>query len=354
MKQLILALVSLTLATGAFAQARGREEKKQETGRSETRSREETKQRDDRNDRRDDRDRDRGRDIIIINDPVPTWPMPFPWPGGRGPRLAPISRLTFVRDGVGLCLTGENGQEAQVLRRNIQLGAQSPARAPRKGRIAYVAPSENQLTLFTVADDLSRPKRLTEPKWGDADLPSWSPDDNSLVFVSQRDGNEELYTVPAGGGTPKRLTDHPGRDTQPAWSPSGKWIVFVSERGGKPALWRLPAQGGEAVALEACPPGVPADPTFSPDGRFVVARFEEAPGVSHLWKVDLSAKEEPRRLTSEPGDYRHPTFRPDGGKLAVSVRTEKGGYALALLDFANPTLLQLTPGTLSDHSPVWW
>ncbi|MBB6051420.1 PD40 domain-containing protein [Armatimonas rosea] len=357
MKKLLVTALALSVASTAFAQARGREEKKQEEKptKTETRSREETKQRDDRNDRRDDRDRrDSGglRDIIILTNPIPRWPDSR-WPRQDYDRLH-VPRLTFVRDGVGLCTTGEAGQEPLVLRRNITLGAQSPARAPRKGRLAYVAPVNNQLALFTIADNLTRSHQLTDPKWGDADLPTWSPDDNTIAFVSHRDGNDELYTVSAGGGRPQRLTNHPGRDTQPAWSPGGKWIVFVSDRGGKPALWRIPAQGGNPTALEACPPGIPSDPTFSPDGRFLVASFEEAPGKKHLWKVDLDAKEEPRRLTTEPGDYRHPTFRPDGGKLVMSVRTASGGYALALLDFSANGLQQLTPGTLSDHSPVWW
>ncbi|WP_395141127.1 hypothetical protein [Armatimonas sp.] len=360
MKTLILTclLLSVSVSAGAFAQARGREEKKQEEKKEEkkeSRTREETKNRDDRNDRRDsDRDRDQGRDIIILTDPFPRWPGPFPrWPDRDYGRLR-MPRLTFARDGVGLCAIGEGGEASEVLRRNITVGAQSPARAPRKGRLAYVAPVANQLTLFTVGENLTRSHQLTNPKWGDADLPAWAPDDNSLVFVSHRDNNNELYVIEAGGGTPRRLTQHLGNDTQPTWSPRGGWIVFVSDRGGQPALWRIPAKGGDAIALEGCPVGLPSDPTFSPDGRFIVASFEDAPGKRHLWKIDLNMKEEPRRLTSEPGDYHHPAFRPDGGKLAMSVRTQSGNFALALLDFSANGLQQLTSGTLSDHRPVWW
>nr|WP_309684782.1 hypothetical protein [Armatimonas sp.] len=355
MKTLILTCLVLSVSAGSFAQARGREEKKQEEKKEEkkkeekndSRTREDSKHRDDHRD--DNRGRD--RDIIILTDPIPG---PFPrWPDRDYGRLR-MPRLTFARDGVGICTIGEGGEAPEVLRRNIEVGAQSPTRAPRQGRLAYVAPYENKLTLFTVGDSLTRPHRLTNPKWGNADLPAWAPDDNSLVFVSHRDNNNELYVIEASGGTPRRLTQHPGNDTQPTWSPTGGWIVFVSDRGGQPALWRVPAKGGAAIALEGCPVGLPSDPTFSPDGRFIVASFEEAPGKRHLWKIDLNAKEEPRRLTTEPGDYHHPAFRPDGGKLAVSVRTQSGNFALALLDFSANGLQQLTPGTLSDHRPVWW
>ena len=349
---LLSALALAALAAPGLTQAREREEKKQDPARS----REETKQKDDNRSRDESKDRhrddDRGRDIIILSDPIPTWPGP--WPGRSEYRSVRTPRLTFSRDGVGLCSVSENGQSPEVLRRNIEVGAQSPARAPRRGRLAYVAPVDNTLTLFTVGEDLTRAHRLTDPKWGDADLPAWSPDDAAIVFVSGRAGNDELYRIPASGGTPQRLTSHPGRDTQPTWSPSGKWIVFVSERGGQPGLWRIPARGGEAIALEGCPPGIPSDPTFSPDGRFIVASFEDAPGKHHLWKIALDSKEAPQRLTSEPGIYRNPTFRPDGSRLALSVRTFAGGYAIVLLEFTGNSLQQLTSGTLSDHRPVWW
>ncbi len=352
MRGLLLSVLMLVLlAAPGFTQARDREEKKQDPGRSreETKQKEDSRSRDDNKDRRRDDD-DRGRDIIILSDPTPTWP----WPGRGEYRRVHTPRLTFTRDGVGLCSMSETGQSPEILRRNIEVGAQSPARAPRQGRLAYVAPVDGQLTLFTIGENLTRPHRLTSPRWGSADLPHWSPDDSEIVFVSNREGNDELYSIPASGGTPRRLTNHSGRDTQPVWSPSGKWIVFVSEREGQRGLWRIPARGGDAIALESCPPGIPSDPTFSPDGRFVVASFEESPGKHHLWKIDLDSKEAPQCLTPEPGIYRNPTFRPDGSKLALSVRTSTGGYALALLDFGGNGLQQLTPGILSDHHPVWW
>lgn len=323
------------------------------------RGREEKKQREDKSDKREDWGNQRGGpDVIIINDPFPfpyPWPGPTRWPSGRREyryRLKPT--LTFVRDGVGLCMMAESDKEPEILRRNVERGAQSPSRAPEKGRIAYVAPVNGVLSLFTVGENLTRPHRLTDPRWGDADLPAWSPEGGTLVFVSHRDGNNELYTVGSGGGSPKRLTKHSGNDTQPAWSPGGDWIIFVSDRGGKPTLWRVSTRGGEPIALNELPRGIPSDPSFSPDGRFLLACFEEEPGRRHLWKLDLSAKGPPQRLSTEPWDYKSPTFRPDGAKVALSVGAERGGYAIALLDLATGKLERLTSGALSDLHPSWW
>jgi hypothetical protein len=50
----------------------------------------------------------------------------------------------------------------------------------------------------------------------------WSPDGNSIVFVSNLSGRNNLWTVPSEGGWPLQLTVSDQRQTSPAWSPDGK------------------------------------------------------------------------------------------------------------------------------------
>src|SRR5687768_13419724 len=47
----------------------------------------------------------------------------------------------------------------------------------------------------------------------------------------------DLFVMQAG--TPRRITSGPSIDRQPAWSPDGRTLVFVSDRTGNPDLWRL-------------------------------------------------------------------------------------------------------------------
>jgi TolB protein len=48
--------------------------------------------------------------------------------------------------------------------------------------------------------------------------PAWSPDGKKIAFVSQRDGNLEIYVMNADGTGQTRLTDNPAPDEYPAWS----------------------------------------------------------------------------------------------------------------------------------------
>lgn len=67
--------------------------------------------------------------------------------------------------------------------------------------------------------------------------------------MSQRDGNWDIYWVPAKGGKPMRLTDDLAQDGLPVWSPGGQYIAFVSDRGGQWAIWLMKPDGSDEQQL---------------------------------------------------------------------------------------------------------
>ena len=79
--------------------------------------------------------------------------------------------------------------------------------------------------------DGSERRKLTRLSNSDGSF-SWSPDGRRIAFVSDRDGNDEVYVINADGSGLRNLTRNPARDGQPDWSPDGRTIGFVSKRGG--------------------------------------------------------------------------------------------------------------------------
>lgn len=82
----------------------------------------------------------------------------------------------------------------------------------------------------------------------------FSRDGQYIAFSAQYEGNTDVYVIPADGGTPQRLTWHPGSDYVQGWTPDGK-VVFQSRRHGHPTqlyrLYTVPRTGGFPEALPA-------------------------------------------------------------------------------------------------------
>jgi TolB protein len=97
----------------------------------------------------------------------------------------------------------------------------------------------------------------------------WSPDGKTLAFVGERNGNFDIYTIPAAGGDETRLTTAPGLDDGPEYSPDGKYIYFNSERTGTMQIWRMRPDGSgqEQVITDDTNDWFPH---ISPDGKWMV------------------------------------------------------------------------------------
>ena len=97
------------------------------------------------------------------------------------------------------------------------------------------------------------------------------------------DGNPDVYVVAAAGGSPRRLTYHPGSDNALGWTPDGKQVLFQSARasftGGAPRLFTIPIDGAFPAEL---PLPRAADGSFSVDG----SRLAYVPNVQwqRAWK----------------------------------------------------------------------
>ncbi len=105
-------------------------------------------------------------------------------------------------------------------------------------------------------------------------LHGWSPDGKTLSYCAARwYGGElawDIYTVDAGGGTERRLTDAPGLNDGPEFSPDGKTIWFNSVRTGRMQIWKMNADGSGQTQMTFDPNWNAWFPHISPDGRRVV------------------------------------------------------------------------------------
>jgi TolB protein len=100
---------------------------------------------------------------------------------------------------------------------------------------------QNKSIVYTLAVRGGTPKRITSR--GPSYLHGWSPDGKFLIYTAERNGEFDIYRIPADGGEEIQLTNAKGLDDGPEYSPDGKYIYFNSVRSGTMQIWRMKPDG---------------------------------------------------------------------------------------------------------------
>lgn len=178
--------------------------------------------------------------------------------------------------------------------------------------------------IFTMDAGGGHRRRLTDaPRDRFAPLssyePAYSPDGSKIAFTSNRqDGwSEGIYVMNADGTHQTRLST-PSRAyaAQPAFSPDGKSIAFVSDRGSQQAVYVMRADGRDPRLLAYDDTTDLYNPSFSPDGTRIV--FADDTGIAAV-QADGTGRVQ---LLTEPSDSDHvddePSFSPDGRRIVFT------------------------------------
>ena len=135
--------------------------------------------------------------------------------------------------------------------------------------------------LWIVSREGGDAHRLTTDAGTEAN-PVFSPDGSLIAFTGEYDGNVDVFTVPAAGGVPRRLTHHPAYDEVVGWTPDGKRIIFRSSRSSFSGISRLYSVGLDGGFPDELPLPEAFDGVFSPDGsRFA---YEPIQKTQTAWK----------------------------------------------------------------------
>ena len=169
----------------------------------------------------------------------------------------------------------------------------------------------NVNTLY--AFDRASPSRLT-PLTQDTTAtqtdPAPSPDGSSIAYITDRDGNAEIYLMNADGSNPRRLTNTTAAENSPTWTPDGSKIVYASNA----------AEGTTAMF--------------------------------HLWIMNADGSN-PRQLTQGLQSDFQPAVSPDGGTIAFTTDRDRD-YNIYLMGIDGSNQRQFTRAPAPETNPVWF
>lgn len=169
------------------------------------------------------------------------------------------------------------------------------------------------------------PIKVDSGTWMNVDV---SPDGKLIAF----DLLGDIYTMPITGGTPTRIAEGLAYEHQPRFSPDGKRIAFTSDRGGGDNIWIMNTDGSDKQQLTKEDFRLLNQPSWSPDGRFIIAKkhftTERSLGTGEVWLYHVAGgsgvklvKRADEALQKELGE---PIYAPSGKSLYYTRNVTRG------------------------------
>jgi Tol biopolymer transport system component len=219
----------------------------------------------------------------------------------------------------------------------------SPSTSPPPtgpGAIAYQAGAGE---VWLIDPDGTDKHKLT-----DGITPDWKPDGSMIAFSSAND----IFQIPAAGGTPTKINGTANFDGSPSWAPGGNGISWTSLTGGAPDVFKAePPTGAPAPVAATAALEYNQDWDVLHDGTEVMAMTKD--GAIVFVNPDTGAQiGSPLVPASENAD--NPAISPDGSKLAYNSNLH-GDPDIFVLNLTSPgtPAAHLTTSAAEDVAPTW-
>lgn len=173
-----------------------------------------------------------------------------------------------------------------------------------------------------------------------------------ILFVSGRDGNDEIYAMNADGSNVVRLTFNSVPDGRATWSANGQQIAFASGIPGFRDIMVMNANGSGLRNITNTPNADEEWPDWSPLGNRIIFSSNRD-GNHEIYVTDL-AGEVATRLTARAQDDKWPAWSRDGNSIAFQSdlgAPQRTDIFVMNADGTNVT--QLTSTLALDQMPTW-
>ena len=279
---------------------------------------------------------------------------------GLYPRYATSGHIVFVSNGGTLMAARFDPDAMESLGQPVALQEDIAAFSlSDTGKLFYSGLTGGQRTEFVwvTRSGLAAP---VDPGWTfDAGTgnPAWSlsPDGTRLALRAVTEDNVDIWVKDLDDGPLSRLTFDESQDWSPYWTPDGETVTFVSIRAGDRDVWMKRADGTGAAELLYDHESRIVEGFWSPDGEWLVLRggaAGAAAGTRDILAMRPGVDEVAQPLLAEEYDERAPALSPDGRWLAYTSN-ETGSNEVFVRPFPDVNSGRWQISTDGGIMPVW-
>jgi TolB protein len=223
----------------------------------------------------------------------------------------------------------------------------SPSWSPDGQSLAYVSFERKRPEIFIQHLASGKRSKISGFK-GINGAPSWSPNGKSLALVLSKDGSPDIYTLNISTKRLKRLTRHRSIDTEPVWNNDGRTIIFTSDRSGSPQLYEIAAKGGKPrrITFEG---RYNSDASISPDGKYITMVHGER-GQYRIAQLERETGN--MTVLTDASLDESPSFSPNG-KMVLYASTGGENGVLFAVSVDGRAKHKLSDQSGDIREPVW-
>ncbi|MBI5681723.1 MAG: Tol-Pal system beta propeller repeat protein TolB [Deltaproteobacteria bacterium] len=262
------------------------------------------------------------------------------------------TKLLFVSESTGnkeIYLSDYDGYNVKQITQNKSINV-SPIWSPDGNSIIYTSYKEGQPYLYMFELYTGKESRISSHNGINIGA-RWSPSGKEIALTLSKDGNPELYILNIETKEFRRLTNNFGIDVSPSWSPDGKRIAFVSDIAGNPHIYMVNLELMSFTRL-TYDGRYNASPAWSPRGdKIAFAKLGE--NVFNIWVMNTDGTEQ-TQLTYDLGNCENPTWSPNGRYVAFASTKERNSAIYIIRADGGDVPKKVTRGDrVTQKNPSW-